>query len=111
MYRHSLVLLVLSSLSHSVLLPHLHNKQNDLQRPLIESPISEDVPVQDNNIEELPLIDSQKLQDDISADALLASAEHLFKIAEFSLPEYNHPTRVIGSAGSFYDSNFDIYAK
>ncbi|KAH7039756.1 aminopeptidase-like protein Y [Microdochium trichocladiopsis] len=46
-----------------------------------------------------PLVDSQKLQDSISIDALVKRAEKLFDIAKLSEHEYNHPTRVIGSAG------------
>lgn len=46
-----------------------------------------------------PLVDSEELQAKISQDKLLARAKELYKIAELSLDEYNHPTRVIGSDG------------
>jgi aminopeptidase Y len=45
------------------------------------------------------LVSSNAIQDDISSHALLKRAKHLFKLAELSLEEYNHPTRVIGSKG------------
>ncbi|KAG9843564.1 Zn-dependent exopeptidase, partial [Aureobasidium melanogenum] len=45
------------------------------------------------------LIDTNKLQADIDIKKLVARAEDLYKIAELSIPEYNHPTRVIGSKG------------
>lgn len=44
-------------------------------------------------------IDTKKLQADIDIKKLVARAEDLYKIAELSIPEYNHPTRVIGSKG------------
>lgn len=47
----------------------------------------------------LSLVNSQALQDAISIDTLLSRAEDLYQIANLSSPEYNHPTRVIGSAG------------
>lgn len=46
-----------------------------------------------------PLVDSEKLQAAISGDKLYERSKELYKIAEQSLHEYNHPTRVIGSAG------------
>jgi aminopeptidase Y len=46
-----------------------------------------------------PLVSSDAIQDDITSDGLLKRAEHLFKLAELSFDEYNHPTRVIGSKG------------
>lgn len=47
----------------------------------------------------LPIVDSQALQDAISIDRLLDRAQDLYKIANLSCHEYNHPTRVIGSEG------------
>lgn len=44
-------------------------------------------------------IDTKKLQSDIDIKKLVARAEELSKIADLSIPEYNHPTRVIGSKG------------
>ncbi len=48
-----------------------------------------------------PLISSEELQSYITADNLLERAKRLFEIAELGVDEYNHPTRVIGSAGKF----------
>ena len=55
-----------------------------------------------------PLIDSSALQDLISGDRLLVRAKKLYEIAKLGEHEYNHPTRVIGSAGRFthVTSNF-----
>ncbi|KAI5203254.1 hypothetical protein AUEXF2481DRAFT_64435 [Aureobasidium subglaciale EXF-2481] len=44
-------------------------------------------------------IDTKKLQADIDINKLFARAEELAKIADLGIPEYNHPTRVIGSKG------------
>lgn len=49
-----------------------------------------------------PLIDTEALQDAIKAENLLARAKELYKIAKLSEPEYNHPTRVIGSDGRLF---------
>ncbi|KAF2675987.1 aminopeptidase-like protein Y [Lentithecium fluviatile CBS 122367] len=46
-----------------------------------------------------PLINSSALQDLISGDRLFTRAKKLFDIAKLGEDEYNHPTRVIGSAG------------
>jgi aminopeptidase Y len=48
-----------------------------------------------------PLVDTESLQAAIKSENLLARAKDLYKIAELGEPEYNHPTRVIGSAGQF----------
>jgi hypothetical protein len=48
-----------------------------------------------------PIISSEALQASIDPKALLQRAETLFQIANASLDEYNHPTRVIGSEGLF----------
>jgi hypothetical protein len=95
------LLLSAAALSHAALLPFKQESNNRLQRPLLEDSAPASEAIKQDVKHGLPLIDSEKLQSDISADALLASAEQLFKIAEYSLPEYNHPTRVIGSAGKF----------
>jgi aminopeptidase Y len=50
-------------------------------------------------------IDTKKLQSDIDIKKLVARAEELSKIADLSLPEYNHPTRVIGSKGEHASFN------
>jgi len=47
-----------------------------------------------------PLVNSTELQDLISGDRLLARAKKLYEIAKLGEDEYNHPTRVIGSAGA-----------
>lgn len=47
------------------------------------------------------LIISSALQSQIDVGKLLNRAKHLYSIAELGSDEYNHPTRVIGSKGSF----------
>lgn len=47
------------------------------------------------------LISSSALQSQIDVGKLLNRAKHLYSIAELGSDEYNHPTRVIGSKGSF----------
>jgi aminopeptidase Y len=59
---------------------------------------------------EKPLVTSEGLQGDISKDALLARAKRLYEIAELSVDDYNHPTRVIGSKGSFHNGSQGINA-
>jgi aminopeptidase Y len=49
--------------------------------------------------EKLHVVDSEALQSKIHGKNLLARAEDLYKLAELSFHDYNHPTRVIGSAG------------
>ncbi|KAM3429244.1 hypothetical protein NHJ13734_008246 [Beauveria thailandica] len=46
-----------------------------------------------------PLVDSQKLQHLVSIDKLSKRAEELYSIAKLSEPDFNRPTRVIGSKG------------
>ncbi|CCF55797.1 hypothetical protein KAFR_0A03620 [Kazachstania africana CBS 2517] len=46
-----------------------------------------------------PTINSEKLQDMIKLEELNSTAWDLYHIAEESIEEYGHPTRVIGSAG------------
>jgi aminopeptidase Y len=48
-----------------------------------------------------PLVNSTALQELITAKNLYARSEKLFAIAKTSEKEFNHPTRVIGSAGPF----------
>jgi hypothetical protein len=69
-----------------------------LQIPFLSS-LSQ-TPVQLSN-DSKPLINSTALQDLISGDRLLTRAKKLFEIAKLGEIEYNHPTRVIGSAGMF----------
>jgi len=45
------------------------------------------------------MIDSQSLQDTITAENLLKRAKKLYQIAKLGEDEYNHPTRVIGGHG------------
>lgn len=45
------------------------------------------------------IVETEALQDKIDGKNLLARAEDLYKLAELSIHDYNHPTRVIGSAG------------
>jgi aminopeptidase Y len=46
-----------------------------------------------------PMVNSTELQDLISGDRLMVRANRLYEIAKLGEEEYNHPTRVIGSAG------------
>jgi aminopeptidase Y len=52
--------------------------------------------------ESKPLVNTTELQDLISGDRLMARAKKLYEIAKLGEAEYNHPTRVIGSAGRLY---------
>jgi aminopeptidase Y len=47
-----------------------------------------------------PPVDSSELQNLISGERLMTRAKKLFEIAKLGEAEYNHPTRVIGSAGT-----------
>lgn len=47
-----------------------------------------------------PLVSSEALEGHITSKNLLKRAEKLFEIAELGAADYNHPTRVIGSAGN-----------
>jgi hypothetical protein len=64
------------------------------QQPLRSFHVQEPLAISEKN-----LISSKALQHDIKADNLLKRAESLYDIAKSSLHQYNHPTRVIGSAG------------
>ncbi|OAL45829.1 aminopeptidase-like protein Y [Pyrenochaeta sp. DS3sAY3a] len=46
-----------------------------------------------------PPVDSSELQNLISGERLMTRAKKLYEIAKLGEDEYNHPTRVIGSAG------------
>ncbi|KAF1913383.1 aminopeptidase-like protein Y [Ampelomyces quisqualis] len=46
-----------------------------------------------------PVVNSTELQDLISGDRLMIRAKKMYEIAKLGEEEYNHPTRVIGSAG------------
>ncbi|ODQ59827.1 hypothetical protein WICANDRAFT_62414 [Wickerhamomyces anomalus NRRL Y-366-8] len=58
--------------------------------------------------EELPLIETEALQDLITVEALNASAIELYKIANASLGQYGHPKRVNGSPGHWKTIAFII---
>lgn len=55
------------------------------------------------------LVDSQALQDTIKAENLRKRAEKLYEIAKLSEDQYNHPTRVIGSAGMWLTASIDMF--
>jgi len=46
-----------------------------------------------------PMVNSTELQELISGDRLMMRAKKMYEIAKLGEEEYNHPTRVIGSAG------------
>jgi aminopeptidase Y len=79
----NLVLLSLSSLAAS----------SAIQYPLIQKADS-------GTLVKKPLVSSKAIQHDIKKDALLERAKHLSTLADLSLEEYGHPTRVIGSKGN-----------
>lgn len=67
-----------------------------IQKPLHES--NQQAPLIAQSKE---LVSSTALESHITKDNLLKRAKTLFKIAEHGIEEYNHPTRVIGSKGTF----------
>lgn len=67
-----------------------------LQRPLFDD--AQQAPIATSSSSK-PLVDSEALQDAISAEKLVQRSLDLYKIAELSLHEFNRPTRVIGSQG------------
>ena len=69
----------------------------DAQIPLNQEPLGV-FPTDGSH--ETKVVDSKALQDTIKAENLKARAEKLYEIAKLSEDEYNHPTRVIGSAGT-----------
>ena len=64
-----------------------------VQHPLNDGPSSQAL------IKTKPLVSSKALEGHITSKNLLKRAEKLFEIAELGAKDYNHPTRVIGSAG------------
>lgn len=68
------------------------------QQPLFASPASSQVPVIDGK----ELVSSESILGRIDANNLLKRAKKLYSIAELGEEEYNHPTRVIGSKGTYY---------
>lgn len=69
------------------------------QIPIVAS--DKQAPLQASSGEEKPLVESSALQDLITGDRLEVRAKRLYDIAKLGEHEYNHPTRVIGSAGRF----------
>lgn len=63
-----------------------------LQIPLLQTPL-------DHPSGSKPMVNSTELQDLITEDRLMIRAEKLYEIAKLGEDEFNHPTRVIGSAG------------
>jgi aminopeptidase Y len=47
------------------------------------------------------LVSSEALQSHLHGKNLVKRANELFEIAQLSVDEYNHPTRVIGSKGPY----------
>jgi len=78
----------------------------------VATPLFAPIPQQQQSLtHKKPLVESEALQDDITANALLARAKQLFEIAETSEKDYGHPTRVIGSAGkamNYYTTDCSI---
>lgn len=70
-----------------------------LQIPLLSSEKQAPIEPAGDYHGEKPLVNSSALQDLISGDRLFARAKKLYEIAKLGEEEYNHPTRVIGSAG------------
>ncbi|KAK4221170.1 hypothetical protein QBC38DRAFT_377609 [Podospora fimiseda] len=71
-----------------------------VQKPIYHPDLDVDVPYPpypDVNL--LPLVETEALQDKITGNKLLRRAKHLFNIAKRSEAEYGRPTRVIGSVG------------
>ena len=66
------------------------------QHPLLQSSHSE-APLISGPEE---LVSSSSLEAHITKEGLLKRAEHLYELAEQGIPEYNRPTRVIGSQGA-----------
>lgn len=53
-----------------------------------------------------PVVDTEKLQEKITAEALRERAETLFNISKASVDVYGHPTRVIDSPGHWGTVNY-----
>jgi hypothetical protein len=72
-----------------------------LQIPLLSSYLQAPI-AQSGHHETKSKINSSELQDLISGDRLFARAKALYEVAKRGEDEYNHPTRVIGSAGTLH---------
>jgi hypothetical protein len=70
---------------------------NALQLPLL---VQEQTPLAGHSPASRPLVDTEALQAAIKSENLLSRAKELYEIAKLGEPEYNHPTRVIGSEGT-----------
>ncbi|CAI5758059.1 unnamed protein product [Candida verbasci] len=55
--------------------------------------------IDETEYKKLPEIETEKLQELVNEKGLRSRAEDLFQIAQRSIKEYDHPTRVIGSPG------------
>ena len=72
---------------------------------VVQQPLQNVVADSQALINSKPLISSEALQDLIKTKNLRERSKELYKIAELSLDEYNHPTRVIGSPGKLQQSH------
>src|ERR1700729_1839698 len=74
--------------------------QRQQQAPLGSSIYDDgEIAAPDDALGHLPLVDSEALQSEVAGKNLLKRAKELYAIAQLSENEFNHPTRVIGSAG------------
>lgn len=73
----------------------------DAQRPFVASESEVEHAIVAAAAAGKPLVDTEKLQASITGENLVKRAKDLFKVAQLSEDEYNHPTRVIGSQGMF----------
>ncbi|KAH3680709.1 hypothetical protein WICPIJ_008145 [Wickerhamomyces pijperi] len=103
----TLTLLATSLLSNALVLPSPEQFLSQQFLALNKEDLKEQV-IQLNAIEttgslpayeDLPLVDTDDLQNLITLEDLNSTAIDLYHIAELSLGEYGHPTRVIGSKG------------
>lgn len=76
--------------------------------PWSSAPKADHAPVHGDS-SKLPLIDSETLQDRITAEALEQRAQVLYDIAKKGTEEYGHPTRVIGSEGKWRSAQLLYY--
>ncbi len=54
----------------------------------------------------LPEVETEALQDLVTEEGLRERAEALYNVSQKSVPEYGHPTRVIGSEGHWATINY-----
>lgn len=92
-------LLILSNLVSGAIVPQAAmDLFNFVEEVELESNLNLDY-INSKSFEDLPLVNTTELQELITEEALLARAEKLYEIAQFSNKSYGHPTRVIGSKG------------